>query len=158
MFHLFESTKIDIGAAPAADAGGRSGRWTSLADASALFVLFVINQGNAAVVPCSIEQARDNAGTGAKACDAVPVYVNQDYATSDALVRQALAANAFSTSASLTQKLVGFFVPAASLDADAGYRFVRGTTGASNAANITQILYVHTGLRYGGDALPSYRS
>jgi hypothetical protein len=155
--HLFESAKFDLGLAPAADAAGRNGRWFKLSDAHGVFVFFIINQLNAATVACSIQQATSNAGAGAKAIQAVPVYVNQALGASDALTRGTDAAS-FTTDATLAEKVVGFYIPAAALDTNNGYAFIRAVTGASNVANITQACYLATGLDYSGQPLPSFRS
>jgi hypothetical protein len=66
-FHLVEGAKIVEGLPPAADAAGRAGDYVSLKDASRIFVVAHITQGNAATVALTLFQATAVAGTGEKA-------------------------------------------------------------------------------------------
>lgn len=123
---------------PAADAAGRSSPYRNLRNADKAWVVCRVNQGNAAPVPLTLSQAQDVAGTGAKALNAVPIWLNNATASSDQLVVQAAAA-AFSTDATVADKIVVFEVlPQACMDIANGYRTIGVTTGASNAANITE--------------------
>lgn len=151
-----EEAKTHVALAPAADAAGRNGKWVSLKNAHKLYVVVSINQGNAATVALTLEQATAVAGTGGKAVTAlVPIWANQDAAADDTLVRQADAAS-FTTDAALKEKLVVFeIIPQKALDLANGYDCLRVVTGASNVANITAALYVATPLRYAGDPPPS---
>jgi hypothetical protein len=123
---------------PAADAAGRNSDAVSLKNVTGpVIVEASINQGNAATVALTLQQCTAVDGTGAKALTVdVPIYVNQDLATTDVPTRAA-AGVAFTTSAALTRKLVRFVVDPATLDLDGGFDCLRITTGASNAANIT---------------------
>jgi hypothetical protein len=55
---------------PAADAAGRSSAYLSLKGAVKAWVIFYINQGNAATIALSLQQASAVAGTGSKAINA----------------------------------------------------------------------------------------
>lgn len=121
----------------AADAAGRTGVYASLRNAEKAWVIVEVNQGNAATVAISLLQAKDSAGTGSKAISAVPIWLDNATATSDALVAQANAA-LLTTDATLADKLVLFeLTPEQALDVANGFNHIAVQTGASNAANIT---------------------
>lgn len=127
---------------PAADAGGRSSSYFSLKAAEKAYIVVYMNQGNAATVALTPEQATDVAGTGVKAISATRIWVNQDAAAGVALAKQTDAVS-FTTSAAVKHKIVVFEVSKDCLDVGGGFDCVRVTTGASNAANITSaMLYV----------------
>ena len=121
---------------PAADAAGRTGAWVSLKNAVRAWVEFYVDQGNAATIAVTINQASAVAGTGSKAItNAVPIWANQD-ATAAAFTRQTDAVS-FTTSAAVKKKIVIFEIDPASLDVAGGFDCITCITGASNAANIT---------------------
>jgi hypothetical protein len=147
-FHLVEGAKMVEALAPAADAAGRTGDYISVKDASRVFVVVHITQGNAATVALTIEQATAVAGTGSKAItNVVPIWSDLDTATGDALVRRTDAVS-YTTDAAVKNKIVVFQVDAASLDTNNGFDCLVVKTGASNAANITQAMYYLVGQRY----------
>jgi hypothetical protein len=147
-FSLTQNTHLVEGAPPATDAAGRTGDYVSLKNTHKAFIVVSIAQGNAATVALTPYQATAVAGTSEKVlANAVPIWANQDTATSDLLVRQTDAVN-FTTSAALKNKMVIFEIDPAQLDADGGFDCLTIKTGASNAANITSILYVLGGQRY----------
>ena len=78
---------------PAADAAGRTSAYHSLKNALKAYVVFHVNQGNAATVALSLLQATDVAGDGSKALGATPIWLVADTSVSDALVAQAAAAH-----------------------------------------------------------------
>lgn len=122
---------------PAADAAGRaSTSAVSLKHGHKAFVIFLINQGNAATVAVNPSQCTSVAKAGAKAIPAVPVWANLDEATTSALVRQTDAAT-YTTDAAVKQKRVIFEIDPSKLDVAGGFDCIMATTGASNAANIT---------------------
>lgn len=97
-----------------------------------------INQGNAATVTVTPMQATSSAGAGAKAINAVPIFLNDNTTTDDTLSAQTAAAN-FTTDASLQDKIVVFeFDPADALDLVNGFNHIGVAIGASNAANIVE--------------------
>jgi hypothetical protein len=123
---------------PAADAAGRSSRAISLKNYTGMVKLVAhITQGNAATVALTPEQCTAIDGSGAKAIPAVPIFHAQDLATTTVSTR-ATAAASFTTSAATTAKRVDFLIDPASLDTANGFDCIRLTTGASNAANITE--------------------
>lgn len=124
---------------PAADAAGRTSAYRNLNNAQKAYVVAHINQGNAATVQLSLTQAKDVLGTGAKAISAAaPIFYQANTASSDGNVQQASAVS-FTTDANLYDKIVIFeLLPEAVLDVANGYKTIAITTGASNAANITE--------------------
>lgn len=152
---LVEQAKVIQALNPAADGAGRAGDIISLKNCGLCTIVVNITQGNAATVALTIQQCQDVSGTGAKAItNAVPIWANQDLASSDALTRQTDAVS-FTTSAAVKHKLVVFQIDPASLDLANGFDCIKVTTGASNAANITQALYILTQLRFAQATPPS---
>lgn len=140
---LPEQYKVVTIMKPATDAAGRTGTRISLKHAHKVWFVFNIDQGNAATIGLTLEQSSDVAGTGAKAVTAaVPIWANQDVATSDALVKQTSAAS-FTTDANLKVKQVVFEVaPEATQDLANGFDCVTVKTGASNVANLTSCIAI----------------
>lgn len=139
---LPEKYKIVEAIAPAADAAGRTGDYVSLKNVNLAYVVVHITQGNAATVALTIEQATAVAGTGSKAITvSVPIWSNLDTATSDTLVRRTDAVS-YTTDAAVKNKIVIFQIDPATLDVANGFDCIVVKTGASNAANITQAMYV----------------
>jgi hypothetical protein len=137
---LSENFKIVNLLAPAADAAGRAGDYFSVKHAmKKAFVVCKVNQGNAATVAFTLSQATHVAGTADKALTGnVSIWANEDTVTSDTLVKQT-DAKAFTTSAAVKSKIVVFEIDIASaLDINNGFDCITVTTGASNAANITE--------------------
>jgi hypothetical protein len=122
---------------PATDAAGRIGAYRSLKSGLKAWVLARVNQGNAAQVTFSLLQAQDVSGTNAKAIGAVPIWLDANTGTTDALVAQAAAAT-FQTSTATTDKIVVFEItPEMCLDVANGFDCIALETSASNAANVT---------------------
>jgi len=141
---------------PAADAAGRTSLYRTLKNAMKAWIVVRVNQGNAAQVTLTPYQAKDVAGTSAKAINAVPIWLDNATATSDALVVQTAAAN-FQTDASVADKIVIFEItPDVALDVANGFKTIGVATSASNAANITEAtLYVLQGMQ-GASAPTTY--
>jgi hypothetical protein len=138
---MVEQFKLVEGLPPAADAAGRTGDYISLKNAHACYVVAHITQGNAAAVTVSINQATAVAGTGSKVItNTVPIWANTNVAASDTLVRQTDAVN-YATGATTTNKVVVFQIEPASLDVAGGFDCITAITSASNAANITEVMY-----------------
>lgn len=155
MFHLVERAKIVEGLAPAADAAGRTGDYVSLKDYRGIFIVAHITQGNAATVALTPYQAKTVAAGSEKVIGTVAnIWSNLDTATLDELVRRTDAAN-YTTDGAVKNKIVVFFIPAAALDTNNGFDCVCLKTGASNAANITQVAYYLVGGRYSQATPPS---
>jgi hypothetical protein len=129
--------KIVEALTPGADAAGRTSDWVSLKNCHKAWIVVHVDQGNAATIAITVEQATAVAGTSNKAITvAVPIWANEDCATSDTLVAQT-AAVSFTTSAAVKHKQVIFEVDPAALDQANGFDCLAVVTGASNAANIT---------------------
>jgi len=151
---LPENYKIVEALAPAADAGGRTSDWVSLKNVQRLWIFAHVNQGAAATIALVPKQATDVAGAGVKnLTSAARIWANQDCAASDALPQQT-DATSFTTDAGVKHKLVVFEVDPAGLDISGGFDSVAIATGASDAANITEALFVAE-LRYGSASPPS---
>lgn len=140
--------------APEADAAGRVSPYRNIKAASKAYVVARVNQGFADNVTLTLTQAQDVAGTGAKALAAVPIWLNDNTATTDAYAIQPAAAS-FSTDTTLADKIVVFeILPEAAFDVANGFTTIALATGASNAANITAAdLFVLTD--FAGASLPS---
>jgi len=140
--------KVVEALAPAADAAGRSSDIVSLKNAGKATIILSITQGNAATIALTLMQAQDIAGTGAKAiANAVPIWSALDTSTSDTLVRRTDAVS-YTTDAAVKNKIVVFDVDASQLDVTNGFDCLYVTTGASNAANITQGIFLLSDLRF----------
>ena len=155
-FTLPAQAKLVEGLSPSADAGGRSGAWVSLKNAIKAYVLVHVTQGNAAPVTLTFQQASDVSGTGAKALTGnLRIWSDEDFATADALTEQT-AAQSITSSAAVKHKLCVFeIIPQTVMDVNGGFDCFQVVTGASNAANITQALYVLTPLVYQQATPPS---
>ena len=141
--------------APAADAAGRTSDYICLKHAHRVTVICHVDQGNAAQVTFTLQQASAVAGTGKKdLTNAAKVWVNQDLAAADGLTQQT-DAKLFQTSAAVKHKYVIFEVDPSCLDLANGFDCLAVDTSASNAANITAATFlIHT--RYEGKTQPSY--
>lgn len=149
-YRLWEDAIVANLLPPAADAGGRTSSYVSLAYGHKAYLVCTVNQGNAATVQFAPLQAKDSAGTGSKAITAAPIVLDNDTSTatgSDQFVAQTAAAN-FTTDATTKNKLVIFEIdPAESMDVAGGFQHIAIQTGASNAANITAAELVVAPLR-----------
>lgn len=127
---------------PAADAAGRTGDWVSLKNAIRAEIVVTITQGNAATILLTPLQASAVAGTGSKVLTvAVPIKVTLDCAATSVPAEQTKAVN-YTTTADVAEKIVRFFVDPATLDIANGFDCITLSTGASNAANITQAMII----------------
>ena len=145
MKSLPENAKIVEAITPQAG-GAITGDYVSLKNYHSAYVIVHINQAAANTVAITIEKATAVAPTGSVAITTVvPIWANEDCATSDTLVAQT-AAVAFTTSAAQTHKTIVFKVDPASLGET--YDCITVKTGASAAGNITSALYVLVPARY----------
>jgi hypothetical protein len=131
---------------PAADAAGRSGQWVGLKNSHKCYVIVNVNQGNAATVALTFQQATSAGGAGAKALSGnLNIWANQAQAQAaggDTLTQQT-SATSFTASATLANKKIVFEVVIEdALDLVNGFCYIQVITGASNAANITQADYI----------------
>jgi hypothetical protein len=151
---LPQETKLVTALKPQAGAA-LTGAYVSLKNYGRCFVMVDIDQANAATMAISIEQASAVAGTGTKVITvAVPIWANQDCATTDTLVRQTDAVD-FTTSAAVKVKKVVFEIDPATLDIAGGFDCLCVKTAASNAANITAASYILVAPKYTGATPPS---
>jgi len=138
---------------PAADAAGRSSPYLSLKNAVRAWVVYYIDQGNAATILCTVQQASAVAGTGVKAISATRIWTKLDEASTD-YTQQTDAVN-FTTDAALKKKIVVFELdPIKALDTANDFDVIRAQTGASNAANISSAFLVIQP-RHAGATLPN---
>ena len=83
-------------------------------------------------------QATDVSGTSSKAITATPIWSNLDTSVNDTLVSRTAAAT-YTTDAGVKNKTIVFeIVPEQCMDVVNGFRSIAVSTGASNAANITE--------------------
>lgn len=148
--------KVTEALPPAADAAGRTAASAvSLKNYGRCYIKAHIAQGNAATVLLTPMQASAVAKTGGKVLtNNVPIWANLDTAATDTLVRQADAVN-YTTDAGVKNKYVIFEIDPMLLDIAGGFDCVYISTGASNAANITEVEYLLTDPRYASQTLPS---
>jgi hypothetical protein len=137
----------------AADAAGRASPFVSLKGAAKVSIIAFVNQGNAAPVTFSLVQATNVAGAGVKAlANSAPISFDQNTAIGDATTL-GTAGVSFTTDATIFNKMVVFDVDPALLDVNNGFDCIGVTTGASNAANVTTVLAVLMGTRYGSGSM-----
>jgi hypothetical protein len=159
-FRLWENASVVSLLPPAADAGGRTSTYVSLANGVKAFIVVFINQGNAATIALTPLQALDTSGTGSKVLTAnAPIAANLNTAASDQFTIEPAAAN-FTTDAGVEDKIVIFEIdPIESMDLNSNtgvnasgniqpFNHIAIQTGASNAANITSALLIMTPLRF----------
>lgn len=152
MFCLPENLKIVRGIEPKTDAAGTTGDYVNLKNYQMAWVIWFITQGNAATIACSISKATGVLPAGATAMTAtVPIWTNEDLATSDLLVRQTDAAS-FTTSAATTHKMVVMQIDPIVLGPT--YDCIAAVTGASDVANLVSALY-YLEPRYAADQPPT---
>ncbi len=147
--NLIENASFIEAISPAAGGADLAGDYVSLKNAEHVTVVVHITQGNAAVVPITINQAKAVAGTDAKAlAKAVPIWANLDCAASDLPTRQTDAV-AFSTDAGVKHKIVVFEIPAEALDVAGGFTCLQVAAATSHASNLISAQYIVTKRRYG---------
>lgn len=147
-FTFPQEMKIVEAIAPAADAAGRSSACVTLKGCGRAFLKIHITQGNAATIALTPMQATAIAKTSGKVlANAVPIWANLDTAATDTLVRATDAVN-YTTDAGVKNKQIIFQIDPSQLDVAGGFDCVYFTTGASNAANITQAEWILTDLKH----------
>lgn len=150
-FTLPENAVLISTLAPAADAAGRTGNYVAMKTLLKAFVVFNINQGNAATIALSISKATAVAGTGATPSATITnIFASEDQAASHQFT--ASQAASFTTSAAVKNKVVVLEINPGTLGD--GYDCFAPVTGASNAANITSAM-VYGIPRVGGATIPS---
>jgi hypothetical protein len=139
-FTLPENAKLVGSLKPATDAAGRTGRYISIANLLKVFVVFHIDQGNAATIALDFQQATSNVGAGAKAVVGNRrTWTNLDLVTNDTIARQ-VDAQSYTTDAGVKEKQVVLELLPSDLDLANGFVWIAPRTGASNVANLTQAM------------------
>jgi hypothetical protein len=139
-FTLPENAKLVGSLKPATDAAGRTGRYISIANLLKVFVVFHIDQGNAATIALDFLQATSNVGAGAKAVVGNRrTWTNLDLVTNDTIARQ-VDAQSYTTDAGVKEKQVVLELLPSDLDLANGFVWIAPRTGASNVANLTQAM------------------
>jgi len=147
-FTFPQACKITDALAPAADAAGRASLYISVKNYHKAYLVVHITQGNAATILLTINQATAIAGTGTKVlANAVPIWANLDTVAAEDLVK-ATDAVIYTTDAGVKNKIVVFEIDTAKLDVAGGFDCINCSTGASNAANITQAMWYLVPSRY----------
>jgi hypothetical protein len=153
-FALPENAKLVGSLAPATDAAGRTGRYISIANLLKVYVVFHIQQGNAATIVLDVVQATSNGGAGVKVvAGSRRIWTNLDLATNDTIARQTDAAS-YTTDAGVKEKQVVIEIVPSDLDLANGFIWIAPRTGASNVANLTEAM-VYGVPAYAGAAQPT---
>ena len=135
--------------------GAVTGAYISLKNVIKAWVVVTIYQDTTDVAAITIEQATAVAATGTKAiANVVPIWANEDTATTDTMVRQTDAV-AFSTSAAadVTKKVI-FQIDPATLDTANDFDCITVKTAASDVTNLTEAHYILE-MKYKEDVPPS---
>lgn len=121
----------------------------SLKGAAKAFAVFKFTQAAGFASDPTLIQATSIAGSTNKAGPACPIWVNEDLAASDTLVKQATDAAHFAVAADIKLKMVVFEIDPARFDVNGGYDCLYFTIGTSSQATnfVSADLYV----------LPSYQ-
>jgi len=126
-----------------------TGDYVSLKNCHKAYIILHVCQGAANVMTITPYQATSVAAGSEKVLtNVVPIWANEDCATSDTLVEQTAAKN-YALSAATTDKMVIFEIdPRNALDVNAGFDCMCVKTSASAAANITSAIYYLVNDRY----------
>jgi len=141
MKNLAEVFKIVQGSPPVTTDGGVTGDYVSLKNAVKAAVIFNFTQAVAHATVCGINEATAVAPTGAQAMTATQkIWVNEDTAASDTLVKATDAASETLT-ADIKNKQVVMEIDPAKLTA--GYDCIAATVSdSSQATNLVSITYL----------------
>jgi len=113
---LAENFKIVQGSAPVTSNGGFTADYVSLKNVNKAWILVEMTQAAAHATLLSPKQATAVAGTGVKVlANTVPIWANEDTATTDTLARQTDAVN-YTVTADIKNKTVLFEIDPAVLD------------------------------------------
>ena len=149
---LPQNMKLVLGLAPQHGAA-LSSDYVSCKLAHKLWAIVVVNQGNAAQMVLSVEQATDVSGTGhIPIVNAVPIWLCEDADTSDALVPQT-AGVGLTLTVGTTKKIVVFEIDPA-LFTLANADCLKLVTTVSHADNQTCVLFL-LATRYPSETPPS---
>jgi len=141
-----ESFKIVQGIQPRTTNGGFSSDWVSLKNINKAIIVVNLTQAAGHATAFTLAQATAVAGTGTKAVtNNVPIWANEDCATSDTLVRQT-DAKAYTITNDIKNKMIVFEVdPAIAMDTandfDCLGLTVADSSQATNIASVEFFLY-----------------
>ena len=142
---------VVTGLAPTAGDAAATGDYISLKNAHRVWIVFSVKQGEKTEPALSVMKATAVAPTGATAMtEAARIFSALDCSTSDVLVERTPAAS-YTLDAALKDKLVVFEIDPAAIGA---YDCIAAKVAASNALNITSVLYIVES-RYGAKVQPS---
>lgn len=138
-FSLPQNCKIVTGLTPQAGAG-LTGDYVSLKNAHKCWIIVESSGGHATAATFGVNEAPDVAPASSQAIAALmPNWINNATATTDTLVKGADAATV-TTDGLATPKMIVIEVDPAILTS--GYDCIAVTEGASNADNITSVIYI----------------
>jgi hypothetical protein len=157
---LVENAQIVAGFVPLDLQAQRDGDWVGLRDFNHLTVLFFKGTGTDGDDPViTLQQASDNAGTGAKALNFTEIWRKQaaDVQTVGQFTKTTQAAgNTYSNTDGHQQAIWAIEIDADMLDVDGGFKYVRATLNDTGTnAQLGCILYVLTEPRYAEATPPS---
>lgn len=141
---LPENYKIVQGIQPRTTNGGFTCDYVSLKNAKKAWIVINMTQAAGHATALTPKQASDVAGTGLKVLtNSVPIWANEDVASSDSLVRQTDAAN-YSVTNDIKNKQVIFEInPAIALDVNGGFDCLTLVcSDSSQATNIASVTYI----------------
>jgi hypothetical protein len=139
-FSMPQNLKLISGTTPVTTNAAVTGDYISMKNFHRVFVVFKLTQAVGHATTCGINRATAVAPTGATAMtETVPIWLNEDCATSDTLVRQTDAASQ-AVAADVLNKIVVMQIDPEVLAA--GFDCIAGTTTASSqATNFVDITY-----------------
>lgn len=155
--NLVQETKQVVALSPVTTNAANTGDYVSLKNAGMAFVEVFLTQAAAHATVISIEQATVVAGTDSKVItNAVPIWANEDIASSDTLTRETTDAVNYTVDADIKNKHIVFQIDPATLDLANGFDCITVKTSASSeATNFVCAKYTLSGYRYQGDNTPS---
>ena len=131
------------------------GDYISMKNAHTVYITVVFTNAAAFANVLTLTQATAVAGTSAKAiANVVPIWSNEDIATSDTLVKQTSAVN-YTLTADIKNKIVIFKVDAEKLDGANSFDCITVAVDASSEATNFMAMTYHIVPRY-GTAPPSF--
>ena len=157
---LVECAQIVAGFVPLDLQTQRDGDWVRLRDFNHLTILFFKGTGTDGDDPIiSLQQATDNAGTGAKALTFTEIWRKQGVdvqAVAQFTKTTQAAANTYTNTDAHQQAIWALEIDADMLDVDGGFTYVRVTLNDTGTnAQLGCVLYILTGPRFAEATPPS---
>lgn len=134
---------VDASGGPVTTNGGVTCDYVSLKNVVKAWIVASFTQAAAHATGIDPKQATAVAGTSAKVfANVLPIWANEDTATSDTLVRQTSAIT-YNVTADIKKKMVVFEIDPALLDVDNGFDVLGCTVDDSGeATDFVHVLYV----------------